>query len=901
MHQPTPLPMHRIHPVLRASAPRARRLSFRATLALWMLLPLAGCDEGADGRDGSDGTPCSVSATEAGARITCPDGTSVDVARGPAGADGSPGGAGAAGPAGPAGPEGSTGPVGPEGPEGAPGAPGEAGSAGEPCSVETSTEGVVSITCADGSSATIHPGRDGASCSAAANPDASVSIRCEDGTGAELGAPPAVTEPTFELVAGATSVGNNDGTGLEARMDGALHAAFSPDGLQMYFVDSFNMTIRRFGLLSGRVETLAGRAGIQGADDGVGSEATFEGPRGIVVTAAGDALIIADGFNCTLRWLDLQTREVTTLAGAPRDCADVDGDLETARFRLIIGMVMHPNGRDLYIADRGNNSIRLLDLEAGSVRTIAGDPSLSFQARRGHQDGPGAQARFAGPGGIDFNPSRSALYINDTFNNVIRRIDLTSREDAGPDEEGALTYAVTTVAGAPGASGNDDGPGADARFAVSQGLTLAGDRLLVGGFHGTIRAISLEDYSVTTIAGLAGVTGSTDGPAPLARFGVAFGIHAHPDGNRVFYMDRGNNNIRLLDLRTMVVTTVMGPVEPTEWIDGPNDQARFNSPIGMALRSDASELFIADTSNHVIRRVDLQRRRTETLAGTPTAAGFADGVADLAQFRSPFGLTLDEASNTLFVADRGNRALRAINLATYEVTTLLGGPTSPSADSAPAAGPGDTVRMGNVGGLALDAARGLLYFSDATLHRIRALDLATGVVTSVAGGSTRAPEEGVDGAGEEARFNAPEGIALSADGSTLFVADSSYHVIRRVDVGTGATTTLAGEVGQRDAFDGVGGDAAFNFPRSVALSPDEGTLVIADRVNGAIRALALESAEVTTVVGQAGVRGGFGFPRVPLEIARLYFTSWVATYGEDLFIVSDQGVYRAWGALRTAR
>jgi sugar lactone lactonase YvrE len=768
------------------------------------------------------------------------------------------------------------------------------------CAFEERPEGRF-VICDDGTEVPVPSG-----CSVVSNPDGSATIECDDGTSVDVGRPDDEDDDgagpyarSLELLAGVTSVGSNDGQATEARMDGALHAAFSPDGEFLYFVDTFNQTIRRLGLATGQVVTLAGRAGIVGADDGVGDEATFEGPRGIAISPSGQTLYIADGFNCTIRTVDVRTREVRTLVGVPRECDDVDGDLDDARLRLTIGMQMHPDGRYLYFADRGNNRIRRIDLDAGVVEHVAGDLSVSFQERRGFADGDGEQARFAGPGGIDFDAAGEALYVNDTFNNVIRRIDLAS-----PD------FTVTTIAGVPGEGGNDDGVGDEARFAVSQGLTHASGKLYVAGFHLTIRSIDLESHEVRTVAGRVGASGSADGHPLEARFGVAFGIHAHPDGERIYYMDRGNNNIREFTPALDRVATIMGAPQPTGWRDGPGGDARFDSPAGVALAGDGGRLvYIADTLNHVVRRYDRDTGAVETIAGYPRIRGFVDGRGEVARMAAPGAIAIAEGGDDgdlIYVADSSNNAVRVIDLATGELTTVLGGPErAPSLDDGvPAAdtvfnGPMAEVHVGVPGGLAFDEARNLLYMSDLTLHRLRVIDLGEGVVRTLAGGS--APPDGeaeyeVDGIGEDAIFVRPRGLALSADGEVLYVADSGQHIIRAIDIESRQTSTLAGEYGVPGAFNDVGVDAGFNNPFDVAASADGERLYIVDRSNHAIRRLELATAEVDTVVGALAIAGGSGFSVIPLDVARLYFPSNLAVVDDDIVLTASEALYRAHGA-----
>ncbi len=755
------------------------------------------------------------------------------------------------------------------------------------------SNGELRVTCDDGTDLVIRDGVDGTSgsaCSVDENSDGTATISCDDGTSATIGTPTPDTGPDFtalELLAGVTSVGTDDGVGTATRMNGALDGVYDPSGEFLYFVDSFNMTIRRFSLLTQQVVTLAGQAGIKGASDGVGFDATFEGPRGIAIHPDGDRLFIADGFNCTIREMDLNTNEVTTLTGQAGECDAVDGSLEDARLRLTIGMVMESSGRYIYLSDRGNDAIRRIDLEDQVLETIAGE-----LGDWGHADGVGADARFDGPGGIDLSEDESILYINDTFNNVIRALIVAVDED---DDETNL-FEVSTIAGSPGQGGNVDGVGADARFQVSQGLARADDALFVAGFHNSIRRIDLDTWEVSTVAGQSGVSGSVDGPYFDARFGVSFGILAHPDGRRVYYMDRGNNNIRLYDRLTREVTTVMGAPEPTVWRDGPTGTSRMNSPRAVVANQDGSRLFVADQLNHVIRSFDTETGTLSTIAGLPGRSGFIDGLADEARFFRPEGLWLDSDETYLYVADAWNDSIRRVNVVTSQVTTVVGRPL--------AAGEGST--DGDLESALLDWPFGIaghetpdglvLFVTDHWSGLVRRVDLNTDEVTTIAGGGEVDPDEPwvIDGTGADAVFNRPTGLAIASDGETLYVADQSHQVIRRIDLDTNEVETFVGDVGVRDSFDGVGDDATFDFPSHIALVDDD-RLLVADRWNYSIRHVDIPAASVTTIVGELGVVGGGSAQFTPLDEARMYFTNGVTVAGEDLILTADQALLRVVG------
>lgn len=770
------------------------------------------------------------------------------------------------------------------------------------CSYDESN-GEVRISCDDGTDVVIQDGVDGesgSSCSVQENPDGTATIACDDGSSTDIGTPsqtPVPTEMSMELLAGVTSVGTSDGIGTETRMDGALDGVYDPSGEFMFFVDTFNMTIRRFGLRTQRVVTLAGQAGQKGASDGIGTQATFEGPRGIAIHPEGERLFIADGFNCTIREMNVATHEVTTLTGQAGECGAVDGDLQDARFRLTIGMVMESSGRYLYVADRGNNAIRRIDLNDGVVETIAGqlpDPMESGNQFRGHADGVEAAAQFAGPGGIDLAEDEETLYINDTFNSVIRSLALVDKSASGGPE----LHEVMTIAGSPGESGNVDAVGGDARFQISQGIARAEDGLFVAGFHNTIRRIDINTLEVTTVAGQTSVGGSADGPYFDARFGVSFGILAHPDGRRVYYMDRSNNSIRLYDRLTRSVSTVMGAPEPTEWRNGEVGESRMSSPRGVVSNAEGTRVYVADRSNQVIRLFDSETGILSTLAGLPGGSGFANGVADEARFHNPQGLWLNSDESSLFVADSGNDAIRRVDLLSSEVTTVVGRPLVED----------ETSTDGTLEEALLDSPFGIvgyeggsaavLYVTDYGSDLVRRVDLG-GDVTTMAGGGEADPMDpsAIDGVASDAIFDGPTGVAVTADGETLYVADESHHVIRRIVLSTGQVETIVGDIGVRDSFDGVGQDATFNRPAHIVLTQGDEVLLVSDRVNYAIRHVDLAGSAVTTLVGDLGTSGGTGFQFTPLDEARLYFTSGVTVAGDDVILTADQALLRVAGIL----
>jgi sugar lactone lactonase YvrE len=322
------------------------------------------------------------------------------------------------------------------------------------------------------------------------------------------------------------------------------------------------------------------------------------------------------------------------------------------------------------------------------------------------------------------------------------------------------------LAGSAGVPGTTNANGGDARFDSPAAIALdsAGVRYIADTANHTIRRI-VANGGVNTMAGGAGVSGSTDAATTTARFNSPAGIAVDAAKN-VYVSDTGNHTVRKIT-SAGVVTTLAGSPGLTGSGDATGGSARFNTPAGLAV--DASgNVFVCDAGNHTIRKITSAGVVT-TVAGLAGTSGTTNATGTAARFNSPTGITLDSAGN-LYVADSGNHAIRKITPA-GEVTTFAGlAGTSGSTDATTASARFNTPR-----GVTIDAT-GTFHVADSGNHTIRKIT-AAGVVTTAAGlagtsGSTT-------GNGGTARFSNPTGIASSPDGYNLYVADTANHTIRR--------------------------------------------------------------------------------------------------------------------------
>lgn len=292
------------------------------------------------------------------------------------------------------------------------------------------------------------------------------------------------------------------------------------------------------------------------------------------------------------------------------------------------------------------------------------------------------------------------------------------------------------------------------------------------------------------------------------------------------------------------VVTILGDINGTSGAaDGFGLGARFFSPNGMT--SDGVSLYVTDEQNASIRRVNVASGQVTTVAGPLCAycTGYADGIGSAALFSGPAGITTDGTS--LYVCDMYNHLIRKVVIATGEVTTLAGianrwGSTN---------GVGTAASFNTPTGITTDGTN--LYVADQQNNKIRKIVIATGVVTTLAGSGVAG---WADGTGTAAKFNYPQ--AITTDGSNLYVADFRNARIRKIVIATGQVTTLAGGNGT-NALDGIGTAAGFGAMAGITT---DGTNLYVTEVPGRIRKIVISTGAVSTLAGNdfSGIADGVG-------------------------------------------
>ncbi len=374
----------------------------------------------------------------------------------------------------------------------------------------------------------------------------------------------------------------------------------------------------------------------------------------------------------------------------------------------------------------------------------------------------------------------------------------------------ALVYAVLLEASASACVPvGDRCAAADINCAPESALLYAlCERRQLGGALQGCGGLDLRGF-VSTFAGNSS-QGDLDGVGVAANFRFPKGIAT--DGASLFIMDTNNNRIRRINIQSYAVTTVAGSTNG--FTDGIGAAAQFALPD--AITTNGSRLFAGDEQNFRIRSVEVSTASVGTFAGS--TLGFQDGVGSAAQFRGLSGLTIDDQA--LYITDTTNHRIRKVDLETANVSTLAGDGVGGFLD-----GMGTAARLNSPQDVTTDGSN--LYVADTTNNRIRKIDLSTLAVTTLAGDGTPGF---ADGAGSGAQFNNPRGI--TCDGLNLYVGDTLNHRIRKIEIATGRVSTLAGD-GTNTFAEGDGVVASFNRPES--LTTDGLRIYVVDTLNQRIR------------------------------------------------------------------
>jgi sugar lactone lactonase YvrE len=335
--------------------------------------------------------------------------------------------------------------------------------------------------------------------------------------------------------------------------------------------------------------------------------------------------------------------------------------------------------------------------------------------------------------------------------------------------------------------------------------------------------------STRTIAGTGSPGFSGDGgPGIRAEIDNPYGLTTGPDG-ALYFCEVGNHRIRRLDLKTNVISTVAGSGAKGYAGDGgPALAASLNEPY--EIRFDAAgNMYFVEMQNHVVRRVDAAARTISTVAGTGQPGFDGDGgPAVRAHLRNPHSIAFDRRGG-LLICDIGNHRIRRVDLGTGVIETFAGtGERKPTPDGAPLLG---TPLNGPRAIAAAD--NGDLYLALREGNAVYRLDTVAGRIFHVAG-TGETGYTGDAGPAKTARLAGPKGVAWAP--GVLYLADTENHVIRRIDLKTGTIATVAGTGQRGDGPDGNARECRLSRPHGIFVAPG-GAVYVADSESHRIRTL----------------------------------------------------------------
>ncbi len=680
---------------------------------------------------------------------------------------------------------------------------------------------------------------------------------------------------------GRSGDGGDGGPATEARLD-------YPDGIavdaagHVYVADRRNGRVRRIDAETAVITTVAGTGGHGfGGDGGPAIEAQLNNPSGLAMDAAGN-VYVADSGNNRVRRIEAETGLITTVAGTGENGTSGDsGPAAEAQLSFPDGIAVGADGH-VYVADSGNNRVRRIEAGTGLITTVAG----TGRSGDGGDGGPATEARLDYPEGIAVD-SAGNVYVASGHRIRVVRADPVIRFPLGSSGEG-VNLGISDA-------GSLTWPNGAAVLAGERVTALNGDEYVLQTNLSSGHVVAAYVTQSQTVAlgnsGSALLERDEDGTWRIGSNSVRGG-HRYTAEGQEYVLERSDriwSAVAVEDVlsvpldasgelappagteleRTMVIETLAGTGEDGFGGDrGPAAEALLSVASGLAVGA-AGDVYVADSANLRVRKIDVSTGWIDTLAGTGDwGYGEDGGPATGAGLSLPVGVALDADGHVYFSEYAGDgdpdlyRRLRRIDAGTGVITTVaeLGWPDEPDEGGAVEGLIALTEGFGGVDtfflldlGLAVDA-NSHLYFGGFD-NRVSRVDASTGTITTVAGSG----EEGFAGDGgpaAEAQLAYPLGLALDADGN-LYFADAGNHRIRRVDASTGTITTVAGNgvVG----FAGDGGPAAeaqLAYPVGLALDAD-GNLYVADAGNRRIRRVDASTRTITTVAG-SGVEGFLG-------------------------------------------
>ena len=742
------------------------------------------------------------------------------------------------------------------------------------------------------------------------------------------------TTGVITTVAGCSSI-TSHGDGLPATAaDLYLPTGVAVDAAgNLFIADLQENRIREVNLSTGIITTVAGNgtAGFSG-DNGPATVAELDKPDGVAVDAAGN-IFISD-FSSRVREVDRTTGVITTVAGnGTAGFSGDNGPATAAELNYQFGVTVDAAG-NLYIGDFYNNRIRVVNVSTGVITAVVGNGTAGFSG----DNSPATAAEMNCPFGVAMDAGGD-IFVADTNNERIREVSAgvpvsVARAPLTVTANNAnKLYGTPDPAFSVSYSGfvndeNSSNLGGTLAFSTTEpasGYSPAGTyQITPSGLTSLNYAITFASGTLTvnpaatkTIVGTAASSlGRGQSLTLTATVKAGLPSAATPTGGTITFLTGNtslgavtlNSGTATLQVSTLPVgtdvvtasysgsanfvssTTVIGPNSVITTIagngtggySGDNGQAtaaELSFPSGVAVDS-AGDLFIADSSNERIREVVKATGKIITAAGNGTYGFSGDGglaTSTATELADPVAVAVDAAGD-LFIA--GGARVREVNHATGVITTVAGNGTAGYAGDN---GPATAAELNYRDGIAVDAAGNLLFIADYDNERIREVNLTTGKIITVAGNGT-AGYAGDSGQATAAELNYPSGVAVDTAGD-LFIADQNSARIREVDRTTGVITTVAGNgTAGYAGNNGPATAAELSLPSGVAVD-STGNLFIADQYEHRVREVNYATGVITTVAG-TGIQG-YGGDNGQATAAELNYPSGVVVDAAGNVFIAD--------------
>ena len=606
----------------------------------------------------------------------------------------------------------------------------------------------------------------------------------------------------------------------------------------LYFADSANHRIRRIDLDTGLITTVAG-SGIPGlgADGGPALDTALNSPHGVDIDNSGN-IYIADTLNNRIAKVDAFNGIVTTIAGngIPGSGGDL-GLATSATLNQPEDVAVDDLGK-VYIADSGNPLIRLIDIH-GTIVTLAGKRGATVDPVTVSSAGNAREAVLRTPLSIELDDEQRNLYVADTGNNLVRRIVLNN-----VIEETVQFTEAGSFDGSPGYDGENEFA-FNSRLNSPSGVAInsSGDIFISDTNNHRVRAVVVPGARAVSV--LVAVAGNGEGsfsgeevPGADATLHFPTDVAIDKQGN-IYFSDTANNRIRRVDRETGLVETVAGSgVVGSLGVGGKATDVSLNSPEGLAFDS-VGDLYIADTGNNRILKLDIEDESIERIAGDGNPAFKGENIeATEASLNGPTALAID-ANDNLYFADFRNNRIRVIDLESNRISTLAG---SDQPGFAGDGGLATRARLSKPEGVAVDRD-GNIIIADTGNRRIRRVEADTERMSTIAGNGERA-HAGDGGPATGASLLVPRRVAVDSSGNIL-VSDALSHRIRAIKT-DGTITTVAGNGIIAFAGDlGPALSASLNRPLGMAFDSED-NLYFADNHNNRIRVIAAPVVEEPT-------------------------------------------------------